>query len=125
MPESLGISITNQVIKYAKVTKNNNQLDVTSFGIKFYDDLERNINQIISETNSTNIPICINTKDEKVDYFSVFGLLNKNDTRKTINTEFETLCSDNHLNPNAYEGKYIIVNDILNKDRNKVIYIWK
>ena len=34
MPESLGISITNQVIKYAKVTKNNNQLDVTSFGIK-------------------------------------------------------------------------------------------
>ena len=125
MPESLGISITNQVIKYAKVTKNNNQLDVTSFGIKFYDDLEKNINQIISETNSTNIPICINTKDEKVDYFSVFGLLNKNDTRKTINTEFETLCSDKHLNPNAYEGKYIIVNDVTNKDRNKVIYIYE
>ena len=125
MQESLGISINNQVIKYAKLIKNNNQIDVASFGIKFYDNLEKNIQQIIDETNSNNVPICINTKDEKVSYFSVFGLLNKNDTRKTITTEFETLCSDNHLNANAYEGKYVIVNDITNKDRNRVIYIYE
>ena len=46
MQESLGISISNQVIKYAKVTKNNNQLSVASCGIKFYDDLTKNISQI-------------------------------------------------------------------------------
>ena len=125
MQESLGISINNQVIKYAKLTKNNNQIEVASFGMKFYDDLERNINQIINETNSANIPICINTKDEKNTYFSVFGLLNKNDTKKTISTEFETLCSDNHLNANAYEGRYIIVSDLVNKDRNRVIYFYE
>ena len=125
MQESLGISINNQVIKYAKLTKNNNQIEVASFGMKFYDDLERNINQIINETNSANIPICINTKDEKNSYFSVFGLLNKNDTKKTISTEFETLCSDNHLNANAYEGRYIIVSDLVNKDRNRVIYFYE
>ena len=66
MQESLGISINNQVIKYAKLIKNNNQIDVASFGIKFYDNLEKNIQQIIDETNSNNVPICINTKDEKV-----------------------------------------------------------
>ena len=82
MQESLGISINKQVIKYAKLTKNNNQIEVACFGMKFYDDLERNIQQIVNETNSANIPICINTKDERTSYFSVFGLLNKNDTKR-------------------------------------------
>lgn len=124
MQESLGISISNQVIKYAKVSKNNNQINVASFGLKFYDNLIADIQQIINETNSSNIPICINTKDEKIAYFSTFGLLNKNDTKKTINTEFETMCADNHLNSNAYEGRYVICSDLLNKDRNKVIYVY-
>ncbi len=122
MQESLGISISDQAIKYAKVTKNNDQLDVASFGIKFYDNLESDIQQIILETNSKNIPICINTKDERVDYFSIFNLLSKNDTKKTIETEFESLCAENHLNLNAYEGRYVIVGDITNKDRNRVLY---
>ena len=122
MQESLGISISNQVIKYAKVTKNNDQLDVASFGVRFYDNLDTDVQRIISETNSKNIPICIDTHDERVNYFNIFGLLSKNDTKRTIDTEYETMCSDNHLNPNAYEGRYLIVNDINNKDRNKVIY---
>ena len=122
MQESLGISISNQVIKYAKVTKNNDLLDVASFGVKFYDNLEKDLQQIISETNSKNIPICIDTQNEKVNYFSIFSLLSKADTKKTIGTEYETLCADNHMNPNAYEGRYLIVNDVNNKDRNRVIY---
>lgn len=84
MQERLGISITNQVIKYAKVSKNNNDINVLSFGLKFYDNLQEDIMQIINETDSTNIPICINTKNEKVAYFSTFGLLNKNDTKKLL-----------------------------------------
>ena len=122
MQESLGISISNRFIKYAKVTKKNDQLDVASFGIKFYDNLEKELEQIISETDSKNIPICIDTQNEKVNYFNIFGLLSKADTKKTIETEYESICADKHLNPNAYEGRYIIVNDINNKDRNKVIY---
>ena len=122
MQESLGISITDRVIKYAKVVKNNDQLDVASFGVRFYDNLDTDVQRIISETNSKNIPICIDTHDERVNYFNIFGLLSKNDTKRTIDTEYETMCSDNHLNPNAYEGRYLIVNDINNKDRNKVIY---
>lgn len=125
MQESLGISISNQVIKYAKVTKNNNQLSVASCGIKFYDDLTKNISQIINETNSINIPICINTQDEKISYYSIFNLLSKNDMKKTINTEFESTCADEHINPNAYEGRYVVVNDIDNKDRNRVIFIYE
>lgn len=122
MQESLGISITDRVIKYAKVVKNNDQLDVASFGVRFYDNLDTDVQRIISETNSKNIPICIDTHDERVNYFNIFGLLSKNDTKRTIDTEYETMCSDNHLNPNAYEGRYLIVNDINNKDRNKVLF---
>ena len=91
-------------------------------GVKFYDNLEKDLQQIISETNSKNIPICIDTQNEKVNYFSIFSLLSKADTKKTIGTEYEALCADNHMNPNAYEGRYLIVNDVNNKDRNRVIY---
>ena len=122
MQESLGISISNQVIKYAKIIKNNDQLDVASFGVKFYDNLEKDLEQIVLETNSKNIPICVNTQSERVDYFSVFSLLSKNDTKKTIDTEYQTMCSENHMNPNAYEGRYLIVNDAESKDKNRVIY---
>ena len=122
MQESLGISISNQVIKYAKIIKNNDQLDVASFGVKFYDNLEKDLEQIVLETNSKNIPICVNTQSERVDYFSVFSLLSKNDTKKTIDTEYQTMCSENHMNPNAYEGRYLIVNDAESKEKNRVIY---
>ena len=60
MTSCLGLYIENNVIKYAKVTKDRELLKIESFGIKFYEKIGEALNQIVSETFSYNIPISIN-----------------------------------------------------------------
>lgn len=127
MQECLGINISDKLIKYAKVEKNNNDFKVISNGIRFYDNLEltSTIKQIINETNSSKTPISINISKEKYYYFDFFNLTNKNYVKKAIETEFESFCADNHLNRNALEGRYIYSQNVSNNDKNKVIYVYE
>ena len=127
MQECLGINVSNKLIKYAKVQKDNNAFKVTSYGIKFYDNLEmqRTVQQIINETNSTKTPISINISNEKYYYFNLFNLTNQNYIKKAIETEFESFCNENHLNRNVYEGRSIYCPDLNNQDKNKVIYVYE
>ena len=123
MPSCLGLYIESNVIKYAKVTKEREVLKIESFGIKFYDKLNEAIKQIISETFSYKTPISINLSEEMYNYFYMFNLLNKNDLKKAIQTEFESYCYDKNLNKNAFEGRYALSNAINDKDKIKVIYV--
>ena len=123
MQSCLGIYIEPNIIKYAKVTKDRGNINVDSFGMKFYDKLNETIKQIISETYSYKIPISINISDEIYNYFYMFSLLNKNDLKKAIDTEFESYCADNGINKNAFESRYILVDTIEDREKIKVIYI--
>lgn len=123
MSSCLGIYIETNMIKYAKVIKEHENLKVEAFGIKFYDKIGEAIEQIVSETFSYNIPISINLSDETYNYFYMFSLLNKNDLRKAIDTEFESYCYDKKVNKNAYETKYALSNEINDKDKIKVIHV--
>ena len=127
MQESLGISIANKLIRYAKVGRENNSFKVLSYGIKFYDDLniKNTIQQIIDETNSRNIPIGVDIKNERYYYFDIVNLVNKEYARKAIDTEFEAFCTENHLNKNVYEGRYVYSKSLDNPDKNKVTYIYE
>ena len=60
MPSCLGLYVEQNIIKYAKLSKDNNGVKIDSFGIKFYDDLNETIKQVISETYSFKTPISIN-----------------------------------------------------------------
>ena len=100
MSSCLGLYIESNLIKYAKVTKDRDNLKIESFGIKFYDKIGEAINQIISETFSFKTPISINLSEEVYQYFYFFNLLNKNDLKKAIETEFESYCSDKNFNRN-------------------------
>ena len=53
----------------------------------------------------------------------MFSLLNKNDLKKAIETEFESYCSDKNMNKNAYEGRYALATVPEDKDKLKVIYV--
>ena len=77
----LGMYIENNLIKYAKLSKENDIVKVESFNMKFYDDLEETIQQIIAETYSYKIPISINLSNESYNYFKIFNLLNKKDIK--------------------------------------------
>ena len=123
MSSCLGLYIESNLIKYAKVTKEREALKIESFGIKFYDKIGDAIKQIVSETFSYNIPISVNLSEEIYNYFYMFSLLNKNDMKKAIETEFEAYCFDKKLNKNAYETRYALSNEVADKDKIKVIHV--
>lgn len=123
MSTCLGLYIEQNLIKYAKVSKDRDQIKVESFGVKFYDNLDQTIKQIVEETYSFRTPISINLSEEMYNFFQVFALLNKKDLPKAIKTEFEAYCGDKNYNPNVFETRYAITPDTQEKERLKVIHI--
>lgn len=123
MSTCLGLYIETNVIKYAKVSKNKDDIKVEAFGIKFYEDLNEAIEQIIEETYSFKVPISINLSDEMYNYFNVFSMLKDKDLDKVIKNEFEFLCEEKGYNFNALESRYMSVNDIENRENLRVINI--
>lgn len=123
MASCLGIYIDSNIIKYAKITKEKDDLKVDAFGIKIYSDLLQTIDQIVSETFSFKDQISVNITDEMYDYLYMSDLLSKKDLAKAIETEFESLCVEKQYNPNALESRYAIVNDQNDKTKIKVIHV--
>ena len=123
MASCLGIYIDKNIIKYAKITKEKDNLKVDAFGIKVYSDLLKTIDQIVSETFSFKDQISVNITDEMYDYFYMSDLLSKKDLGKAIETEFESLCVEKQYNPNALESRYAIVSDQNDKSKIKVIHV--
>ena len=123
MSSCLGIYIENNIIKYAKVSKEREQLKVESYGVKFYDNIDQTIKQIVEETYSYKTPISINLSEEIYNYFNMFALLSKKDLPKAIKTEFESYCSDKNYNPNVFETRYAITPNVQDREKLKVIHI--
>lgn len=123
MSSCLGLYIEEHLIKYAKVSKDADNIKVESFGIKFYDKVGEAISQIIEETYSQKTPISVNLSEEMYNYFEMFALLTKNDLQKAIKTEFESYCADKGYNPNVFETRYAVVDNQLDKDKIKIIHI--
>ena len=123
MASCLGLYIEPNLIKYAKVSKERDILKIESFGIKFYDRLGDAIKQIISDTVSFKTPISINLSEETYNYFYMFSLLNKNDLKKAISTEFESMCTDKNINKNAFETRYALANSVEDREKIKVIHV--
>ena len=123
MSSCLGLYVQSNVIKYAKVSKEHEKIKVESFGVKFYDNLEKAIDQIIKETYSYKTPISINLSEEIYNYFDMFAMLSNKDLSKAIKTEFEMYCSDQGYNPNVFETRYVVSKNSEDKDKLKVIHI--
>ena len=124
MADCLGLYIEDKLIKYAKISKNNDATKVESFGIKFYDDnISKTIKQIVDETYSFKTPISINASEEVYNKFEMFSLLNKRDIDEIINTEFENACYDAGTTPNVYEQRSTLSISRENNERIKAISV--
>ncbi len=123
MSSCLGLYIEDNLIKYAKVSKNNDVTKVESFGVKFYDNIEKAVKQIVEETYSFKLPISINTVDEWYNEIQVFSLLTKKDMESVITTEFENICYGKDINKNIYEQRSIFTNSDKGDEKIKAIHI--
>jgi len=125
MQSCLGIHIQDNLIKYAKIYKENNSIKIEAYGVKFYDsNIESTIEQIVKETSSYQVPISVNIGDEKYTYANIFNLLKPQDRERAIDTEFEYFCNNNKKNKNTLEVRKIKAPIIEDRDKIRVIYTY-
>lgn len=119
----LGLYVEDKLIKYAKVSKEQEALKIDSYGIKFYDNINDAIEQILQETYSYNIPKSINLSGELYTYFDAFSTLSKKDFNNLIKTSFEIFCEGNNLRVNNYETRFLSQKSTDDEDKEKIINI--
>ena len=124
MQKCLGIYVEENLIKYAKLSKEKDEVKIESFGIRFFQNLPEEVAKVVEETYSFNTPISINLYNEKYIYFDVFALLNKKDVEKTINTEFETYCEEKKYNSNAFENRYALMPNQEDSEKIRVLDVF-
>ena len=124
MPSCLGLYIENNIIKYAKVSKDHDSFKVEAFGLKFFDNINETVKQIVNETYSYKTPISTNLSDEKYTYASLFSLLNQKYLNKAIRTEFEYFCNENKKNFNALEYRNLLIPNLEDKDKITSLYAY-
>ncbi len=125
MASCLGLFAQNNLIKYAKVSKDNENIKIENYGVKFYEeDIQKVIEQIVDETFSYKTPICINISDEKYTNSQIFGLLSESDQKKSIKTEFEYFYNQIGKNRLTVDYKAIVSNEIKDTDKKNVLYVY-
>lgn len=124
MSSCLGLYIENNIIKYAKVSKEHENFKVEAFGIKFFDNINEAIKQIVNETYSYKTPICTNLSDGKYTYASLFSLLNQKVLNKAVETEFELFCNESKKNFSALEYRNVLVPNLEDKDKINSLYVY-
>lgn len=123
MSSCLGIYVDKNLIKYAKLKKVRDTFKVEAFNVEVFEDLEAALVKVISETNSYKVPISINISNELYNYFDVFSVLEKKDITKSLDIEFELLCSDKGYDKTALDSKYILMDNKEDEEKYKALYI--
>lgn len=124
MSNCLGLYIENNLIKYAKLSKEKDNIKIEAYGVKFFDDLEKTIEQIVRETYSFKTLISVNIANEKYVSRNIFRLLSKRDLDKAISTEFDYFCNEQTKNSKALEYRYITMPNLDDNDKFKVLYAY-
>lgn len=125
MSTCLGLFIQNNLIKYAKVSRENESIKIENYGIKFYEqDLPETIEKIVDETFSYKIPISVNISEEKYTNAEIFSLLNETDQRKSIKTEFEYFYNQIGKNRLTVDYRTVVSDANRENDKKNVLYAY-
>ena len=123
MPSCLGVYIEEKLIKYAKVSKERDNIKVESFGVMFYENLKHALGQIIQETNSQRVPVAINISEEIYNYFEVFSLLSSSEIKKAAEIEYDVLCTEKGYKKDLLEPRYLTLSNPDNVEKLKIVNI--
>ena len=124
MQKCLGIYVEPNIIKYAKVSKDHDNIKIEAYGVRFYDSLSAEIGKIIEETSCFNTPLSVNLANENYLYFDIFALFNKRDIEKTIEIEFDTYCEERKRNRNAFDMNYALMKNVQENEKIRAMNIY-
>lgn len=125
MATCLGLFVQNNLIKYAKVSKENENIKIENYGVKFYEqDLSTTVEKIVDETFSYKIPVNVNISDEKYTNAEIFGLLSDADQKKSIKTEFDYFYNQMGKNRLTVEYRTIVSEKTNENDKKNVLYVY-
>lgn len=111
MGSCLGIYLSSNIIKYAKISQNSSKnFKLEEYGVRFVRDNQKaTIKNIIEETNSKDIPIAINPQGSKFFNFMMFDQAQgKTYEDEIAKMEFEAWCEKNGKSPEKYKYIYKI-----------------
>ena len=125
MATCLGLFVQNNLIKYAKVSKENENIKIENYGVRFYEqDLLETIEKIVDETFSYKNSISINISEEKYANAQIFSLLSDADQKKSIKTEFEYFYNQIGKNRLTVDYRTVISESTKDSDKKNVLYVY-
>lgn len=125
MPNCLGVYVEKNLIKYAKVSRDkaSSHIEISAYGVKFYENLEETVKTIINETNSTADELCMNISRENYVEFNVFSKLKPKEIKELLATEFSSYCNEKGVPASVWEMRYSLVRNTNNPDSYKAICV--
>lgn len=109
MASCLGIYLSSNIAKYAKLTSDSNgNVKLDSYGVRYVKENQKStLKNIIEETNSQNIPIVMNPQNDKFLNYQMFDQIqNKGIANDIAKMEFEAWCEKNAKSPDRYTYVY-------------------
>ena len=125
MPNCLGIYAENNIIKYAKLDsdKTGTSFKLASYGVRFSENTQETIEEIISETKSENDELATSIIGEQYEVIDVFSRLSKKDMKELVVSGFADACSSKGLVPSVMEMKFKLSKNTGDADKYKAICI--
>lgn len=124
MASVLGIFVSSNVIKYAKISEESGKkLKLEDFGVRFVKGTQKEtIRSIIEETNSQKIPIAINPQGSKyINYVMFDQAQGRNVMADVAKMEFEAWCEKNAKSPEKYSYIYKVAEVKNNENRYNAV----
>ena len=126
MANCLGIYFDDNIVKYAKLVKNNaGTIEIKEHGIRFVrTSLKETLEKVVNDTNSTK-DVAIVISAPKVEYyaFQAFKQISNSDLQNVIKLEFEDWCEKNVLLPGNLTYVYTLPSSIIGDYRRGLMGI--
>lgn len=126
MANCLGISFDDNIVKYAKLVKNNaGTIEIKEHGIRFVrSTLKDTLEKVINDTNSAkDTSIVLDAPKVEYNAFQVFKQISNNDLQNVIKLEFEDWCEKKLTPATNFSYVYSLASTIIGDYRKGLMCI--
>lgn len=126
MANCLGIYFDDNVIKYAKLAKNNaGAIEIKEHGIRFVrSTVKETLEKVIADTNSgKDVSIVLSAPKVEYNSFQVFKQISNSDLQNVIKLEFEDLCEKKGVMPTNLSYVYTLASTIIGDYRRGLMCV--